>query len=45
METDVCIWGLSFISEVDSEEIAAFVSILPTKLTPLVHLSPDKKQV
>ena len=45
IKTDVCIWVFIFISEVDSEEMAAFVSILRTKLTPLIYLSPDKKYV
>ena len=38
-------YGFLFISEVDSEEMAAFVSIIRTKLTPLIYLSPDKKYV
>ena len=45
IKTDVCIWVFIFISDVDSEEMAAFVSILRTKLTPLIYLSPDKKYV
>ena len=45
IKTDVCIWVFIFISEVDSEEMAAFVSIPRTKLTPLIYLSPDKKYV
>ena len=45
IEPDVCIRGFSFIFEVDSEEMTAFVSILRTDLTSLMYVSSNNKCV
>ena len=45
IEPDVRTGGFSFIFEVDSEEVAVFVSILRGNLTSAMSLSPDKKCV
>ena len=45
IEPDVCIRGFSFIFEVDSEEMTAFVSILRTDLTSLMNVSSNNKCV
>ena len=43
IKPDACLRGCSFIFEVDSKEMAAFVSILCTNLTSQMLLSSDKK--